>query len=116
MIRYTHHNLKDIPVEHAHGGSGSRQVLVTPDMFASPHFEAMTKGFLETGKSYDWHTHEGIDEVFVVIQGTGKFYWEHEVVEYTEGDVITIPANSMHKIEALGSTLSEFFFVRVKCR
>ena len=101
-------------MEEAHGGSGSRQVMIKPEQLTTKSFEAMTKGFLNPGHSYDWHSHEDIDEFFVILKGTGKFYWEEEFVEYKEGDIITIPANSKHKIEAEGKIPSEYYFVRIK--
>ena len=76
----------------------------------------MTKGYLEVGKVFDWHTHEDIDEMFIVLKGEGVFYWEEEMINYNEGDIITIPANSKHKIEAKGMIMNEYYFIRVKCK
>jgi len=112
MKKFTQNNLKNIPLEDAHGGSGSRQVLVKPEQLSGEYFEAITKGYLNPGFSYDWHIHENIDEVFIVLKGKGKFYWEKDKVNYQEGDIFTIPANSNHKITAV--TKSEFYFVRIK--
>lgn len=105
-------NLKDIPIKQAHGGSGSRQVLVKPEDVASKHLEAITKGFLEPGASYDWHIHENTDEFFIVLKGEGKFYFEDTETSYKEGDIFVTPPNAKHKITA--NTSSEFYFVRVK--
>jgi len=49
-----------------------------------------------------------------VLKGKGSFFWEEEVKEYEPEDVIIIPANSTHKIEASGNEASEFYFVRIK--
>lgn len=68
--------------------------------------------WLTSGFSYDWHSHENIDEIYLVIKGQGKFSWEKETVDYHEGDIFTIPANSKHKITATAK--SEFYFVRIK--
>ncbi|EKE15195.1 MAG: hypothetical protein ACD_12C00114G0001 [uncultured bacterium] len=115
-MKFTKQNIKDIHVEAAHGGSGSRQLLVTPDKLSSPYFEAFTKGFLEVGKIFDWHQHTDIDEIYIVLKGNGKFYCENEIVDYNVGDIITIPANTKHKVEALGSKISEYYFFRIKCK
>ena len=114
MKKFTKTNIEDIPLEEAHGGSGHRKVLVKPEHLTTEHFEAMTKGWLNPGSSYDWHEHSGVDEIFIVLQGQGKFYWEEEVVDYTIGDIVTTPASTRHKITAEGDTPSEFYFVRVK--
>ena len=116
LMKFTKQNIKDIPVEAAHGGSGSRQMLVSTDKLTSRYFEAITKAFLEVGKIFDWHEHNDIDEVYIVLKGIGKFYCNNEVVDYQVGDVITIPANTKHKIEALGNETNEYYFFRIKCK
>jgi len=113
---FSKQNINDIPVETAHGGAGSRQLLVTPDKLTSPYFEAFTKGFLEVGKIFDWHEHKDIDEIYIVLKGFGKFFCNDEVIDYKVGDIITIPANTKHKIEALGNKTSEYYFIRIKCK
>ncbi|MEK7097078.1 MAG: cupin domain-containing protein [Patescibacteria group bacterium] len=115
-MKFSKQNIKDIPIEVAHGGAGSRQLLVTPDKLTSSYFEAFTKGFLEAGKIFDWHEHKDIDEIYIVLNGSGKFYCSDEVVNYQVGDIITIPANTKHKIEALGNETSEYYFIRIKCK
>jgi len=115
-MKFSRQNIKDIPVESAHSGSGSRQLLVSSEKLTSPYFEAITKGFLEAGKVFDWHLHLDVDEVFIVLKGQGKFYCDDEVVDYQVGDIITIPANTKHKIEALGNETCEYYFFRIKCK
>ena len=114
MKKYHKNNLNNIPLEEAHGGSGKRQLLVKPEHLLSGKFEAMTKGYLNPGFSFDWHTHKDTDEIFIVLQGEGKFFWEEEVVSYNKDDVFVTPANSNHKITAEGDLPSEFYFVRIK--
>jgi len=113
-MKYTLININDIPIEQAHGGSGARQVLVIPERLTTKNFEAMTKGYLKAGSEFDWHKHIDIDEYFIVLKGQGQFVWEDEIIDYKEGDIITIPANSNHKIVVTGELDNEFYFVRVK--
>lgn len=113
-MNFTQTNISDILIEQAHGGSGSRQLLVKPEQFPGNNFEAITKGFLDTGKFYDWHQHDGVNEMFIVLKGIGKFSTESESVEYKVNDVITIPAGLKHRIDAEGTETSEYFFFRFK--
>ncbi len=113
-MNYTIQHLSDIAIEQAHGGSGSRQMLVTPEHVESPFLEAVTKGYLPAGNMFDWHTHQDADETFIVTQGQGKFSCEDDVVDFVAGDVITVRANIRHKIEA--TTDTEGFFIRVKTK
>jgi len=114
MQKYTKTTLADIPLEGGRNQVEMSQVLSAERKPMASHFEAMTKGYLEIGSSYDWHTHATSDEMFIVLQGQGKFYWKEELMNYQEGDVFTIPANTIHKITAAGDKPSEFYFVRVK--
>jgi len=69
MKIFTKTNIDDIPLEDAHSGSGQRKVLVKPEHVTSKHFEIMTKAFLNAGSSFDWHNHQGTDEMFIVLKG-----------------------------------------------
>lgn len=74
MNTFTKRNIKEIPLEEAHGGSGSRQLLVSPEHLAGDSLDAVTKGFLPANSVFDWHNHLDIDEMFIVLKGKGKFY------------------------------------------
>lgn len=115
-MKFTKQHIKDIPKEEAHGGSGTRQMLVKPEHVASPYMEAITKGFLKPGSIFDWHAHQDTDEICIVLKGTGKYYCEDEITDYAEGDVMTTPANLPHKIEAGGTEENEYYFIRVKAK
>lgn len=112
MKSFSKINLREIPLEEAHGGSGKRQMLISNDHLESKNWDGFTKGYLNTGGVFDWHSHENIDEVFIVIKGEGIFWNGDESTSYEVDDVIRIPANLNHKLEA--KTDSEFFFIRVK--
>lgn len=106
--------ISDIPLEGIHDLPDSRKTLVTKDDLITNNIDAFTKGFLKPGQKWDWHKHAEHDEIGIVLKGTGKFYWEDQVVNYESEDVIIIPANSTHKFEADGQESSEFYFVRIK--
>ena len=77
--------------------------------------EAFTRGYLEPQKSFDWHSHEAIDEFFVCEHGKGIVQTENgDAVKYSPGSVFYIPAGMKHRIEAWGEDLSEFYFVRIR--
>lgn len=105
-------NLSEIPQEEAHGGTGSRQMLLDASLPLSKNWEAVTKGFLPAGQMFGWHEHKDVDEMWIVTKGEGKFSCEDQEVLYAPGDVITVSANTQHKIAADSDT--EGFFIRVK--
>ena len=107
-------NISQIPLEGTHELPDSRQTLATKDDLVTDNIDAMTKGILKPGQYWDWHSHDEFDELGVVLQGQGIFYWEDEKVQYKKDDVIIIPARSRHKFEATGTEVNEFYFVRIK--
>lgn len=114
MKKYQIKHLSDIPLEGTHNLPKSRKTLATKDDLVTNNIDAMTKGFLEPGEYWDWHSHDEHDEIGIVLSGVGNFYWEEEVSKYKPEDVIIIPAGSKHKFEATGDIRNEFYFVRIK--
>lgn len=117
-MAFTKLHLSEIPIEEAHGGSGARQMLIRPEYLTTPFLEAITKGYLKSGKMFDWHNHTDTDEIFIVTQGKGKFYYRKDesesFFEYKPDDVLIAPANLFHKIVAEGEEETQGFFFRVK--
>jgi mannose-6-phosphate isomerase-like protein (cupin superfamily) len=107
--------MSDIAIEEAHNGSGSRQLIFSATDKISSQFEAWTKGFLPAGAAYDWHHHDGVDEFFIVLTGTGVIsYKDGTEFAYQTGDSFYNPAGLEHRIENTGAQESVFYFVRVK--
>ncbi len=107
-------NISQVPFEEIHHTPGSRQTLVTKTDLVTNNIDALTKGTLNSGAKWDWHKHDIYDEIGIVLKGLGRFYWNKEIVEYKQDDVIIIPADSLHKFEAAGNCPSEFYFIRIK--
>lgn len=52
------------------------------------------------GKEHIWHRHK-TDETIVVLDGSLRFYWEQGDRLCFPGDVISLPAGSLHGSQAL---------------
>ena len=105
---------ESIQKEEAHGGSGARKVIASPEYLKSANLEAMTYGYLPAGKTFDWHEHTAIEEIMVVLKGSGEVHDEDGVYEYAPGDVFIFPANTQHKIFNPTDYEHEMIFVRVR--
>lgn len=103
-----------IQKEQAHGGSGARKVFASTEHLKSLHFDAMTHGFLPAGGTFDWHEHDGIEEIMVVLSGEGEVYDIDGVYPYAPGDVFVYPANTQHKIHNPSGHEHEMIFVRIR--
>lgn len=104
----------DIPKEIAHGGAGARRVLVDNENSNSEFLEMMTHGYLPAGGTFDWHHHDNVEEVMLVIKGTGEVSDEEGTYEYAKGDVFVFPANIEHKVHNPTNDEHEMIFLRVK--
>jgi len=106
--------LSKIKIEDAHGGTGKRQLILSKNDAISKHLHAMTKGFLAPASVFNWHKHEGIDEFFIVLKGTGIIKFENgKKIKYNKCDLIYTPANIAHRIENTSKERDEFFFIRI---
>lgn len=71
----------------------------------SPHIAARVNSqevrLAKIHGAFDWHRHDGVDELFFVIKGTFVMRFrdnnEQWDVAMAEGDMIVVPANTEHK-------------------
>lgn len=108
--------ISDIPLTDSHGGVGKRRVVLSSEDTISDNIGGMTKVYLPAGAIFDWHKHDGLDEFFIVLSGSGVIRFEGGTnMDYIEDDMIYIPSGMSHRIECGSDEESVFYFVRVKC-
>ena len=111
IIKRSH---SEIEKEVAHGGSGARKVYATNNHIKSQYFDAMTYGYLPAGNSFDWHEHKYIEEIMVVVKGSGAVYDDERNYSYEPGDVFIYPTNTKHKITNNSDEEHVMMFVRIR--
>lgn len=106
--------IKDIEFIAAHGGEGRKRELITNKDIQNPHFDILNKDYLLKNKFFDWHKHEGSDEICIVVEGSGNIRYidENHIKSFEKNDVILINSGEMHKIEAKENSI--FYFIRIK--
>ena len=109
-------SFNSVPLEGAHEGAGGRRMYVDKGEINNTDWEAMTYGYLPGGSKFDWHEHENIDEMMLVIKGEGFVSDEDGQYGYVPGDLFIFPANIRHKIENPEKEQHEYVFVRVQTR
>ena len=102
----------DVKREDAHGGSGGRKLFVDDEEIKN--FQGMTYGYLPSGNKFAWHSHEGVNEVMLVLKGEGIVRDEDGEYTYNDGDFFILPSGVMHEIENTSAYENEMVFVRVK--
>jgi len=105
---------QEVKKEVAHGGAGARKLYLAKGELENESFEAMTHGFLPGHSKFEWHTHEGIEEVLLVLKGKGLVKDRDGEYEYVEGDLFVFPPNVEHEIENPTDYEHEYIFFRIR--
>ncbi len=88
-------------------------MYVAPGEIAAETWQAMTYGYLPAGQVFDWHSHENIEEVMLVLKVQERSAIATVLTPYAEGDLFRFPADVEHRIDNLSDFENEFVFVRV---
>lgn len=66
----------------------------------SPHIAARVNGqevrLAKIEGAFDWHRHEGVDELFFVVKGRFTLRFRDHDVAMEEGDLLVVPAGAEH--------------------
>ena len=87
-------NLNDFPGEST-GGYQNLSLATVNDH--AVRLSVMTNPFY-------WHYHPNSDETFLVIEGSLLLDLEDTTLELSKGQMITVPANMVHRTRPKGST------------
>ena len=99
-------NINDI------GGSIAKQderYIVKDNQFGNKLVLSST--LLEPNMSTSGHFHNGQEEVYFFVSGSGKMLLNDETFEVEEGDVVLIPDGAFHRV--INDTAEPFYFVCV---
>ena len=96
--------------EDAHGGSGGRRLFLNDTELNN--VQGMTYGYLPSGNMFAWHNHEGINEVMLVLKGSGTVKDEDGIYPYEAGDFFIFPKGVFHEISNTCQEENEYVFVR----
>jgi mannose-6-phosphate isomerase-like protein (cupin superfamily) len=77
-----------------------------PEPFVTLMQEDTTRVLLFAPRGEDVQTPHTQEEVYVVISGHGKFRRDDEIVDFTAGDVLFVPAKVPHRFEDFSDDLS----------
>jgi len=71
----------------------------TDEKFATVITHGTMRGLIYAPKIIDKQTPHKQDEVYVVVEGSGKFVWGDEIVDFKKGDFLFVPAGLVHRFE-----------------
>lgn len=106
-------SVNSLPLEQAHGGEGSRRLILKAGENISPNLEAFANTFLPVGGRFGWHKHDEVDEIMVCLSGNGVIEFDTgESFAFGERDLVYIPKGILHTISCPDSP-TEYFFIRL---
>ena len=77
--------------------------------------DRMTIGMTEVPpeSSMTPHTHEDMEEIFIIVKGKANVTVEKEEGALGQGDAVVIPAGAVHEMENIGSEDVEYVVVGI---
>ncbi len=98
---YTHKNIADVKDSAPDFGLGDKQEA----RFATKELDSSETGFsfhrVKPGKRQGFgHRHDGAEEVYFVVSGTGRMKLDDDIVELAQQDVIRVDAGVTRAFEA----------------
>ncbi len=107
-------HLKTVPVEDAHGGAGKRRLVFSEKDAGGGRLVAATIGYLPEGGIFDWHTHENLDELMIVVKG--RVSAESRTQKTLAGPeyLAFFPCNVEHRQVNVGKGEFVAYFIRFK--
>ena len=82
---------------HAHGGKGEvgSRLIWHPEDFRS-NFYCLAHCLLPPDTSIGYHHHDGVEECYIIIDGSGRMTLDDETTEVRQWDIIPIPLSANH--------------------
>jgi mannose-6-phosphate isomerase-like protein (cupin superfamily) len=88
--------------------AGDIEVDVEPKYQALKSITYVSLAKLQPRLSYEPHEHEDHEEIYFIINGTGKVKIGNEEARFRDGDVIYIPEKTTHSIVNDGEEMVNF--------
>ena len=87
---------------------GDIEAEVEPEFQVLGSITYVSLAKLQPTLSYEPHDHQNHEEVYYIINGTGKIKVGNETAKFGDGDIIYIPEKAVHSITNDGSEMVEF--------
>lgn len=108
-------------IQSAHDGSGFRRMLIG-ESDPTGAVRELTHGVLPEGECFDWHAHDGLNEIMIVISGSGEAAERPDAAagtgdgsvnadryDYEPGDVVLFGSGRSHRVAAVSGDLVAVF-------
>ena len=99
-------NINEVPAFTTKDGSEIRELLAYRN--SCVRNQTLAEARLPSGGSTDAHHHVKTEEIYYILEGTGRMRIEAETRDVGPGDAIAIPPGAVHQIVNNGQSLLKF--------
>jgi mannose-6-phosphate isomerase-like protein (cupin superfamily) len=99
-------NIQQVLAFQTADGSEIRELLAHRN--SCIHKQSLAEARLAPGQATTPHYHPVVEEIYYILEGTGRMQLGNEVAEVGPGDAIAIPPGMIHTIENTGDQTLKF--------
>jgi mannose-6-phosphate isomerase-like protein (cupin superfamily) len=99
-------NIRDVPAFTTKDGSEIRELLAHRN--SCIRAQSLAEARLAPGAATTPHLHEHTEEIYYILEGTGRMTVDEATHEVVPGDAIAIPPGAVHTIRATGNVTLKF--------
>ena len=99
-------NINQVPAFTTKDGSEIRELLAYRN--SSIRQQSLAEARLNVGAITTAHYHPRTEEIYYILEGTGRMRLGDEIRDVSVGDAISIPPGMTHQIENIGSEVLKF--------
>ncbi|MBW2208136.1 MAG: cupin domain-containing protein [Deltaproteobacteria bacterium] len=85
-----------------------KKVMLARDDLQEGSVQMINWSTLLSEKTFRKHYHDNMEEVFIIVKGRARIMVDDEEAEISDGDIVVIPAKSVHTMENLGQDNMDF--------
>ena len=85
-----------------------KRVIETAENFQRGHIQMLNWARLPGGSAFQWHYHEDMQEVFILLEGEVEMATDSKTVILRPGDTAIVDPRENHKMTNLLSTEAEY--------
>ena len=108
FVRYS--QLPQIPASHEDINNPGvwKKVLLTKSDLQSGQTQMLNWATLPSGSSFQWHYHEDMQEVFLVVRGRVLMTVGNQKIEMQQGDCVVVEPREVHQMANLSNQDAEY--------
>lgn len=90
-----------------------KKILAKRDDLMEGRIQMINWALLPTGKAFEAHYHEDMQEIFIILSGEAKITIGQESAALAQGDAVIIPPQAVHVMKNMGKIDVEYIAIGI---